>query len=400
MSEFTNTIIQRGKKLGEFMVRLASGESGAELIEQYKILETEFIPKDILVAFDYLFENLDDIEQIKRVSNKIFNLLYKILSSYPALELPEKSLLWYLSLDNKRIDSKMKEIKEYIKQLNKKPDAQIISKLKELFEELLNIEKHYSAVQNILFPPLEEKWKYHQCLKLLWHIHDQIRNNIKLTIEILASASFDLKVFNRVSASVFFDVYTVIFREDKVLFPVIMETIDLQLINELIFQLEETGLAFVSLDEIEFPEKEKSYSSSGEKIVLPTGELSLEQLTAIFNHLPVDITFVDANDEVKFFSTPKDRIFPRTKAIIGRKVQNCHPPDSVHIVNKIVDAFRKGEKDNADFWIQTRLGQFIYIRYFAVRNEKGEYLGTLEVTQEVSGIRKLEGEQRLLDWED
>ena len=119
----------------------------------------------------------------------------------------------------------------------------------------------------------------------------------------------------------------------------------------------------------------------------------------MFNHLPVDITYVDENDEVRFFSTPKKRVFHRSISIIGRKVQNCHPPDSVHIVEKIVEAFRRGEKDEASFWIHMR-DDYLLIRYFAVRDAGGKYRGVLEVTQEIGDIQKIEGEKRLLDWND
>ncbi len=133
------------------------------------------------------------------------------------------------------------------------------------------------------------------------------------------------------------------------------------------------------------------------KINLGTGSLTTEQLILLFNNLPVDITFVDENDEVCYFSGIKHRIFPRSKAIIGRKVQNCHPPESVHMVTNIVNAFRSGLKDHADFWIQMK-ERFIHIRYFAIRDELGRYKGTIEVSQDVTEIRQLEGERRLLEW--
>ncbi len=131
-------------------------------------------------------------------------------------------------------------------------------------------------------------------------------------------------------------------------------------------------------------------------IKLEHGYLSPDEVNAIFKHLPLDVTFIDKNDRVKFFSGG-DRLFFRSPSIIGRPVQMCHPPRSVHIVNKILNAFKSGERDHADFWIQMG-DKFVYIRYFAVRNDAGEYIGTLEVTQEVSCIRALQGEKRLLDW--
>ena len=133
------------------------------------------------------------------------------------------------------------------------------------------------------------------------------------------------------------------------------------------------------------------------KIDLGTGFLNPEQLILLLDNLTVDITFIDENDEVLYFSGAKNRIFPRSKAIIGRKVQNCHPPESVHFVNEIITAFRNGEKDNADFWIQMK-DRFIYIRYFALRNEQYIYKGTIEVSQDVTDIKSLQGERRLLEW--
>lgn len=131
---------------------------------------------------------------------------------------------------------------------------------------------------------------------------------------------------------------------------------------------------------------------------LETGALSKEEVDAIMNALPVDVTFVDKEDTVRYFNKAGKRIFARTKAVIGRKVQQCHPQKSVHVVNKILESFKDGKKDMAEFWIQMH-NRLVYIRYFAVRDKDGKYLGTLEVTQDITDIEKIEGEKRLLDWE-
>jgi len=128
-----------------------------------------------------------------------------------------------------------------------------------------------------------------------------------------------------------------------------------------------------------------------------TGSLSKEEVEAILDTLPVDVTFVDKEDAVKYFSKAEKRIFVRTKAVIGRKVQLCHPQKSVHIVNAILDAFKTGKKDVAEFWIQ-KDNRLIYIRYFAVRDKDKKYLGTMEVTQDITDIKKIEGKKRLLNW--
>jgi len=133
-----------------------------------------------------------------------------------------------------------------------------------------------------------------------------------------------------------------------------------------------------------------------ELINFETGNMTKPEIEAVLNTLPVDITFVDANDTIRYFSKPRERLFPRTKAIIGRKVQQCHPPKSIHIVNRVIDDLRKGRRQSADFWLDTQ-GKKIYIRYFPVRNEKGEYLGCLEVSQDITEIQKIKGERRLLD---
>ncbi len=130
-----------------------------------------------------------------------------------------------------------------------------------------------------------------------------------------------------------------------------------------------------------------------------TGNLSKEQLDGLLNALPVDITFVDSNDTVQYFNKPEERLFVRTKAVLGKKVQNCHPQKSLRIVSRIVESFKNGEKNEAEFWIALN-NRFVHIRFFAVRDMNGKYLGTLEVVQDISEIKKLEGQRRLLNWED
>ena len=131
-------------------------------------------------------------------------------------------------------------------------------------------------------------------------------------------------------------------------------------------------------------------------LALSTGGLSLEELNLVLGVLPIDFQYVDEHDRVRFYSEGH-RIFPRSPGVVGRKVQNCHPPQSVHKVQQILDAFRAGEKGTAEFWIEMQ-GKFLHIRYFAVRDAGGDYRGVVETVQDVTGIRALEGQRRLLDW--
>jgi uncharacterized protein len=202
----------------------------------------------------------------------------------------------------------------------------------------------------------------------------------------------------------FFVILPIIFREEQILFPVALQAIPEKVWSDMLLQSEEIGWCYLDQYQVSgIKNQDKSLNESGEMqatdglIDLGTGYLAPSQLILMLENLPVDITFVDENDEVRYFSGAKHRIFPRAKAIIGRKVQNCHPRESVHVVNEIVEAFRNGSKDHADFWIQMR-GRFIHIRYFALRDEAGNYKGTIEVSQDCTEIRGLQGERRLLEW--
>jgi hypothetical protein len=177
----------------------------------------------------------------------------------------------------------------------------------------------------------------------------------------------------------------------------VQEVVPEKELNSLFIESLEIGFPFYTPSIT--PEYDEKSKSEENRIDLETGNLTVEQIKLLFNHLPVDITFVDENDKVVYFSSPKKRIFPRSKAIIGRDVHNCHPPESVHVVEQIVNAFRNGKKDVASFWINMK-GQQLLIQYFPVRDEEGKYRGVVEVSQEITEIRQLQGEKRLLDWED
>jgi len=125
--------------------------------------------------------------------------------------------------------------------------------------------------------------------------------------------------------------------------------------------------------------------------------LKPEVIEAMLDAMPIEISFVDENDEVRYFNKNGDRIFPRPRSVVGRKVQQCHPPKSVHKVLQILEAFKKGERDVAEFWINLK-GRQVYIRYFPVRDKDGNYLGILEASQDITDVKKIEGEKRLLDW--
>lgn len=396
MSEFTNTSEFRAAELAAYMLGLLEGQNGLELIKKHELKTTKFIPHDIINAFDILMEKEVSIDDLKFVSNKLINILYQTLLTYPGLSPEKDSVLDVLTEDNAIALAKLKDSRKIIKAINKNPEPELCADLANRFEEIEKFGLHYTVMENVVFPLLETQWPQHQCVKIMWSFHDDIKQNIRKTIKMLRSKELDLKEFNNVLGLVFFNLNTIILREEKILFPIMLESFTAETLQDMLVQTAEIGLPFASIKQPTIAQ-EKQFFTSDDQIHLPTGVLSVEQFNLIFNHLPVDMTFVDENDTVRFFPNPPHRIFPRTPAIIGRKVQFCHPPESVHVVEDIVNAFRAGEKDVASFWIH--MGQkFVLIQYFAVRNAAKEYKGTLEVSQEISEIQSLTGDRRLLDW--
>ena len=293
----------------------------------------------------------------------------------------------------------MTELKSVTKSFFKGENQDIpalIHKLRILVEKLKTYELHYIKKENILFPYIEKAFPQYRCLQLMWSFHDDFRRSLKVLDTILKSERPDNEQLNKEIGKLFFVVLPIVFREEQIVYPVALRAIPEKDWIEMMEQSFDTGWCFIEQPDRKHNTSQTSNSLSG-KVNMGNGFLDPEQLIMLMNNLPVDITFIDENDEVLYFSGAKNRIFQRSKAIIGRKVQNCHPPESVNIVNEIISAFRNGQKDHADFWIQTK-DRFIHIRYFALRNEQSEYKGTIEVSQDVTEIRSLQGERRLLEW--
>lgn len=265
--------------------------------------------------------------------------------------------------------------------------------LDEIEKHFKEAEKHYLREENVLFPYLE-KHGIEEPPAIMWAEHDGIRQIKKEIINALKEGNEnEFKEKAKMLYELLSKHYN---KENKVLFPTALKVISNEEWIKIREEFDEIGYCcFIPPEMPKMEAEEKEIKEEG-KIVLPTGSFTKEELEAVLNSLPIDITFVDKNDEVRYFNETKDRIFVRTKAIIGRKVQQCHPQKSIHIVNKILEEFKKGNRDKAEFWIDMN-GRKIYIRYFAVR-KNGKYLGTIEVTQDITEVKKIEGEKRLLDW--
>lgn len=401
MSEFYRGFNERKEILKDIIRRIHKGEDPERVKSEFKELLKEVQPDEIAKIEEELIKEGMDRNEIQKLC-EVHLLVFK--ESLEKKEFIDKTNPVNILMKEHELMLKMGD--ELTKMLNfvidEKTYKENEGKIDEIINNFKDSESHYLREENSLFPTLE-KYGVVEPPKIMWMEHDKIReikkslfenyDNLKKNFneDILQKIkSLSLELFNFINSH--------FFKENNVLFPTANKLFKKDDFLKVKKDFDEIGYPSFLPDEfkekIEFKEEEKFIK---EEIIFPTGSFTLDELEAVLNTLPVDITFVDKNDKVKYFSMTKDRIFVRTKAVIGRSVQNCHPQKSVHIVNKIVEEFKKGTRDSAEFWINLN-GRLIYIRYFAVRKD-GEYLGTIEVTQDITEIKKIEGEKRLLDWE-
>jgi uncharacterized protein len=396
MSELINNSESRLKDLFEFACRLTDGENRKDIVDRYWQMTRSVTPEETMKVLDHLLQKGYSTAVVKENTGRLLNVFHEPLRLATWKKPEAGHFLFYMMLENREVEKIMAEIKRITKIIFSGKEVtprEYFSSLLELINSLKDYNLHYIKKENILFPYIEKTFPEYRCLQIMWSFHDDYRKSIR-TLESLLSGTPDKALLNQEIGKLFFTVLPVIFREEQVVYPVAIKAIPRKVWDEMLVQGMETGWCYGVKPELPVPKV--SGEVLGALNDLGTGSLSIQQIVAMMNTLPLDITFVDENDEVRYFSDAGDRIFPRSKAIIGRKVQNCHPPESVHVVNEILETFRNGTRDHADFHINMK-GRFIYIRYFALRDPSGKYVGTLEVGQDVTEIRKLEGEKRLLD---
>jgi len=342
-------------------------------------------------------------EEIKKFCNVHALLFESALKDAAAEEQSPAHPVYLFKLENREIEKLTGRLRGLIKDKDQCEISRLKQKTKELLSELAAIELHYTRKEQLLFPYLE-RYGFTGPSKVMWGKDNEVRELLKGAASGIEESDLDQESLNKHLQPLIEEVEGMIFKEENILFPTSLEKLKVNDWVEILKESEEVGYAFIEkpkdvgalIEELKSAVTEEAKIAEGNEIVLPTGELKLTELMNLLNTFPVDVTFIDKDDRVKYFSAGKERIFVRTRAVIGRKVQNCHPPQSVEAVEKILTSFKEGKKDSVEFWINY-VGKFIHIRYFAVRGENRQYLGTLEVTQDLTQIRKLEGEKRLLD---
>jgi DUF438 domain-containing protein len=408
MSEQIDNSKYRKTRLKELILKLHQGESEdtvrSELLESLGSIPYGEV---VEVEQELIAEGLPE-EEVLKLCDAHSSVLKGNVDQTVSKQIPAGHPLDVMIQENKAVNNVANEATSLLSSLSQVEESELRETLLiliELYNQLTDVDKHYQRKEYLIFPYLE-KLGITGPPKVMWGKHDEIRELLNGSLEILKTE--DITKDDLISSAELIlnpalnGVSEMIVKEEQILFPMLMDSLSDAEWYEIQKQSLEIGYCLydpphewmpsgIIIDNLDDSHKQ------GNNIQLPSGNFSVEELLAILNTLPVDMTFVDKNDKVKYFSQSRDRIFQRSRAILNRDVRHCHPPASAHIVDKIVEDFKSGKQDRAPFWINLN-GKFVHIEYFALRNEKGEYLGTLEVSQDLTDYQNLEGEQRILSY--
>jgi PAS domain S-box-containing protein len=407
MSELINNSQKRKELLKHMILQLHEGEV-PDLVRKRLVDLLKNIPYDEVVEVEQelISEGLPE-EEVLQFCDIHTMVLDGHIDQTSAKQVPPGHPVDTFKKENRELEKVVDAIDLLLGQVPYLKDNQVkelFLKLHARFNELMDVDKHYKRKEYLLFPFLE-KYEITGPPKVMWGKHDEVREKLKASIEIVSAPDYISADEARAAAELVLNpairaIPDMIMKEEEILFPMCMD----KLTDEDWYSIDQQTMEFgyclydpqvtwkpegVVLGEVVF--------NTRNSIQLSTGSYDISELEALFKSLPLDITFVDRDDKVKFFSQGAERIFTRNRAILGRDVRMCHPPSSVHVVEQILSDFKSRKENSAAFWINMQ-GRFIYIEYFALRGREGEYLGTIEITQDLTHLRKLEGEQRLLSY--
>ncbi|MDC7217999.1 MAG: DUF438 domain-containing protein [Spirochaetales bacterium] len=408
MSELINNSKYRKEQLKQLILKLHQGES-AEKVRHQLIESLKNIPygEVVEVEQELMQEGLPE-EEVLKLCDVHGAVLEGNVDLSGAKAIPEGHPVDVFQKENSELRKVAGLAKQQLDDLPKIDLADFKTytlKLESLFNQLMDVDKHYQRKEYLVFPYLEKN-EITGPPKVMWGKHDEIREQLKGCIEILKTPELKPEDLYDSLEFLFYPslqgLVDMTKKEEEILFPMTMDVLTTEDWWNVHKQTLEYGFALYDPEVDWKPEglaeetTENTLTSDG-NIQLPSGSFSAEEIKAILNTVPFDMTFVDKNDKVKYFTQGKERIFARSRSIINRDVRLCHPPGSTHIVEKILEDFKSGKASHAPFWIQMK-GKFIKIEYYALRDEHGDYLGTLEVSQDLSENRSLVGERRILSY--
>lgn len=401
MSELINN---RQKKLKEIIKGLHEGTDFETAKKEFQEHFGEITTKEISAMEQALIKDGMAIEEIQRLCDVHAAVFEGSISDIHSVSDHTKILghpVEVFKTENVAIENLIKtEIEPYLGKKDKTSELMV----RIGFDRLYEIDKHYKRKELLFFPPLEKNGITGPP-QVMWAVDDEIRAEIKEVINALSTPNHDYEETLKKINSAIHNVREMIFKEDNILLPLLLETLkyfDWIMIDsasdEIGYFLNPPKHRWVDkkdVSEINEVNEEQQIKQAIGEVLFDAGSLEPSVVNAILNTIPFDMTFVDADGYVKYFTQGKERIFDRPLTVIGRHVTMCHPPQSVGVVEEIIESFRSGRKDHEDFWIPLK-DMFVHIRYFAVRDKENNYLGTLELTQDIKPIRDLEGEKRLL----
>jgi uncharacterized protein len=403
----------RLEELHAIVKDLHAGKTVEEVKPRFEELIADVEATEIAAMEQKLIEGGVPDSEVKRLCDVHVQVFADALEGHEEVKVPAGHPIDTFRRENQALLQVTASLRKVAERIGEPPVREEWERLKPalggVLERLLEADKHYLRKENQLFPFLE-KHGVEGPSKVMWAIHDDIRDLLKQAREALAEDEASLAVSTAQAVAKMAD--DMVTKEEQVLYPMAIDTLTDEEWRDIRAGEDEIGYALIG-DVPSWPAGAiqaaagavaaaypsapgPSAAGAGDELPLTTGALTLDQLDLMLTALPVDISFVDENDEVRFYSEG-ERVFPRSPGVIGRKVQNCHPPASVHKVQQIIHAFRAGQKDVAEFWIEIQ-DRFLHIRYFAMRDPHGAYRGTVEMVQDVTHIRGLEGQRRLLDW--
>ena len=410
MSEIINNSSQRKTLLRDLLLRLHNGEN-PEALRQRLIEVLRNIPYNEVVEVEQELINSNALteEEILEFCDLHTAVLDGSIDLQGAKPIPAGHPVDTFKKENVALKNEVLKIADLFNSASTLKDNQLpgyILQLRTIFNNLSDVDKHYLRKEYLLFPYLE-KHLITGPPKVMWGKHDEIRELLKSAFEALSSPIGTADEMKSIVELVLHPAVEMIdgmiMKEEEILFPMAMDTLTEDEWYKIYQETPEFGYCLVDPEDEWKPigaKVEKQEYVTADAIRLSSGAFNMTEIEALFVHLPIDITFVDKNDKVRFFSHSPNRVFERNRSIIGRDVRMCHPPGSVHVVEQILDDFKSGKENKAVFWMSNFKGRFIYIEYSAVRSPEGEYLGVVEVTQDITQMRKLEGDQRLLSYEN
>jgi len=412
MSELINNSQSRKELLKHMILQLHKGEAPETVKTQLTNL-LKGIPYDEVVEVEQeLIKEGLPVEEVLKLCDIHSMVLEGNIDHTDAKAIPAGHPADTFKKENRELEKLVLTLNSLYAQVkdssnNAEPIDISINKMLGIFNALTDVDKHYRRKENLLFPFLESKGITGPPT-VMWGKHDETRAFLKNAIDALlqakgATASELSEIIDFLLAPASKAITDMIMKEEEILLPMCMDELTDQEWFEILQQTNEIGYCLFDPTDEWLPESIDMNAISlqdefaGGIVRLPSGSFKVEELTLLLNTLPIDITFVDKNDKVKFFTQGQHRIFDRNRAILGRDVRMCHPPHSMHIVDQILNDFKSGKENSAPFWIQMG-GKFIYINYFPLRDKDNNYLGTIEFSQDLTELRALEGEQRLLSY--